>query len=203
MLSLIFLKKTLIRPSSPYLLAKKKKTRNPPGQNHQSNCATKITNTTSRNPIRTIDQLNPTENNQDQNKAIIATTLNHFCINNIFNSLSLFFLSKNSTTQQHHPSQQNKKKKHQHTTHTKNQPNAAKHTNANSNTKTTTDRGHPSAVVGKRKFDGGHQNPADVKRRYPSGLIGNGGSWGSLPLPQQPLGTNGEQWYMDTFSAWS
>uniref|UniRef100_A0A6P4F8Q5 Heterogeneous nuclear ribonucleoprotein Q isoform X2 n=1 Tax=Drosophila rhopaloa TaxID=1041015 RepID=A0A6P4F8Q5_DRORH len=58
-------------------------------------------------------------------------------------------------------------------------------------------------VVGKRKFDGGHQNPADVKRRYPSGLIGNGGSWGSLPLPQQPLGTNGEQWYMDTFSAWS
>uniref|UniRef100_A0A6P4F3X6 Heterogeneous nuclear ribonucleoprotein Q isoform X3 n=1 Tax=Drosophila rhopaloa TaxID=1041015 RepID=A0A6P4F3X6_DRORH len=57
--------------------------------------------------------------------------------------------------------------------------------------------------VGKRKFDGGHQNPADVKRRYPSGLIGNGGSWGSLPLPQQPLGTNGEQWYMDTFSAWS
>ncbi|XP_017864758.1 PREDICTED: heterogeneous nuclear ribonucleoprotein R isoform X15 [Drosophila arizonae] len=58
-------------------------------------------------------------------------------------------------------------------------------------------------VVGKRKFDGGHQNPADVKRRYQSGLIGNGGSWGSLPLPQQPLGTNGEQWYMDTFSAWS
>ncbi|XP_041673840.1 heterogeneous nuclear ribonucleoprotein Q isoform X4 [Drosophila eugracilis] len=58
-------------------------------------------------------------------------------------------------------------------------------------------------VVGKRKFDGGHQNPADVKRRYPSGLIGNGGSWGSLPLPQQPLGTNGEQWYMDTFSGWS
>lgn len=109
-LSLIFFKKTLIRPSSPYLLAKKKKTRNPPGQNYQSNCATKITNTTSRNPIRTIDQLNPTENNQDQNKAIIATTLNHFCINNIFNSLSLFFLSKNSTTQQHHPSQQNKKK---------------------------------------------------------------------------------------------
>ncbi|XP_043070902.1 heterogeneous nuclear ribonucleoprotein Q isoform X2 [Drosophila grimshawi] len=58
-------------------------------------------------------------------------------------------------------------------------------------------------VVGKRKFDGGHQNPADVKRRYQSGLIGNGGSWSSLPLPQQPLGTNGDQWYMDTFSAWS
>ncbi|XP_033244761.1 heterogeneous nuclear ribonucleoprotein Q isoform X9 [Drosophila miranda] len=62
---------------------------------------------------------------------------------------------------------------------------------------------NPERIVGKRKFDGGHQNPADVKRRYPSGLIGNGGSWGSLPLPQQPLGTNGEQWYMDTFSAWS
>lgn len=58
-------------------------------------------------------------------------------------------------------------------------------------------------VVGKRKFDGGHQNPADIKRRYPGGLIGNGGSWGSLPLPQQPLGTNGEQWYTDTFSTWS
>ncbi|XP_036323290.1 heterogeneous nuclear ribonucleoprotein R isoform X14 [Rhagoletis pomonella] len=57
-------------------------------------------------------------------------------------------------------------------------------------------------VVGKRKFDGGHQNPADIKRRYPSGLIGNG-SWGSIPLPQQPLGTNGEQWYTDTFPAWS
>uniref|UniRef100_A0A1I8NSY6 RRM domain-containing protein n=1 Tax=Stomoxys calcitrans TaxID=35570 RepID=A0A1I8NSY6_STOCA len=58
-------------------------------------------------------------------------------------------------------------------------------------------------VVGKRKFDGGHQNPADIKRRYPGGLIGNGGSWGSLPLPQQPLGTNGEQWYTDTFPTWS
>ncbi|XP_014095205.1 heterogeneous nuclear ribonucleoprotein Q isoform X4 [Bactrocera oleae] len=57
-------------------------------------------------------------------------------------------------------------------------------------------------VVGKRKFDGGHQNPADIKRRYPSGLIGNG-SWGSIPLPQQPLGTNGEQWYTDTFPNWA
>lgn len=59
-------------------------------------------------------------------------------------------------------------------------------------------------VVGKRKFDGGHPNPADIKRRYPGGgLIGNGGTWASLPLPQQPLGTNGEQWYTDTFSTWS
>ncbi|XP_055852822.1 heterogeneous nuclear ribonucleoprotein Q isoform X1 [Episyrphus balteatus] len=59
-------------------------------------------------------------------------------------------------------------------------------------------------VVGKRKFDGGHQNPGDSKRRYASGLIGNGGgSWSSLPLPQQPLGTNGEQWYTDTFPTWS
>ncbi|XP_028898629.1 heterogeneous nuclear ribonucleoprotein R isoform X22 [Zeugodacus cucurbitae] len=57
-------------------------------------------------------------------------------------------------------------------------------------------------VVGKRKFDGGHQNPADIKRRYPSGLIGNG-SWGSIPLPQQPLGTNGEQWYTDSFPNWA
>lgn len=70
-------------------------------------------------------------------------------------------------------------------------------------TTTTTTIIHVRAVVGKRKFDGGHQNPADVKRRYQSGLIGNGGSWGSLPLPQQPLGANGEQWYMDTFSTWS
>lgn len=64
---------------------------------------------------------------------------------------------------------------------------------------------NPEAVVGKRKFDGGHQNPGDSKRRYASGgLIGNGGgSWGSLPLPQQPLGTNGEQWYTDTYSAWT
>ncbi|XP_055324684.1 heterogeneous nuclear ribonucleoprotein R isoform X19 [Sitodiplosis mosellana] len=60
-------------------------------------------------------------------------------------------------------------------------------------------------VVGKRKFDGGHQNPGDPKRRYASGLIlGNGGNnWGSQPLPQQPLGANGEQWYTDTYAAWS
>lgn len=61
------------------------------------------------------------------------------------------------------------------------------------------------AVVGKRKFDGSHQNPGDPKRRYASGLIlGNGGNnWGSQPLPQQPLGANGEQWYTDTYAAWS
>lgn len=60
-------------------------------------------------------------------------------------------------------------------------------------------------VVGKRKFDGGHQNPGDPKRRYASGLLlGNGANtWGSQPLPQQPLGSNGEQWYTDTYAAWS
>ncbi|XP_055324650.1 heterogeneous nuclear ribonucleoprotein R isoform X7 [Sitodiplosis mosellana] len=71
-----------------------------------------------------------------------------------------------------------------------------------------TQRGKPlpnTTVVGKRKFDGGHQNPGDPKRRYASGLIlGNGGNnWGSQPLPQQPLGANGEQWYTDTYAAWS
>lgn len=71
------------------------------------------------------------------------------------------------------------------------------------------------AVVGKRKFDGGHQNQGDPKRRYPSAIIGNGGgggggtgiggNWGSQPLPQQPLGSNGsgEQWYTDTYAGWS
>ncbi|XP_055382728.1 heterogeneous nuclear ribonucleoprotein R isoform X3 [Condylostylus longicornis] len=58
-------------------------------------------------------------------------------------------------------------------------------------------------VVGKRKFDGSHQNPGDTKRRYASGLIGNSSSWGSQPLPQQPLATNGEQWYTDTYPPWS
>lgn len=57
-------------------------------------------------------------------------------------------------------------------------------------------------AVGKRKFDGGHQIQGESKRRYPSG-IGNGGAWGSQPLPQQPLGANGEQWYTDTYPAWS
>lgn len=70
-------------------------------------------------------------------------------------------------------------------------------------------------VVGKRKFDGGHQNQGDPKRRYGSGVIGNGGAgagglggslsnWGTQPLPQQPLGSsNGEPWYTDTYSPWS
>lgn len=63
---------------------------------------------------------------------------------------------------------------------------------------------YPITVVGKRKFDGGHQNQGDPKRRYASAIVGNGGgNWGSQPLPQQPLGTNGEQWYTDTFPAWS
>ena len=57
-------------------------------------------------------------------------------------------------------------------------------------------------AIGKRKFDG-HQNQGDIKRRY--GTVGNlGNSWGSQPLPQQPLGANGgEQWYTDTFPTWS
>ncbi|XP_055698291.1 heterogeneous nuclear ribonucleoprotein R isoform X1 [Phlebotomus papatasi] len=62
-------------------------------------------------------------------------------------------------------------------------------------------------AVGKRKFDGGHQNQGDPKRRYGSGIgnggPGNGGNWGSQPLPQQPLGANGEQWYTDTYPSWS
>lgn len=68
-----------------------------------------------------------------------------------------------------------------------------------------TNKSNQIEVVGKRKFDGGHQNPNDPKRRYASGLLlGNGGNnWGSQPLPQQPLGANGEQWYTDTYAAWS
>lgn len=67
----------------------------------------------------------------------------------------------------------------------------------------------PAAAIGKRKFDGGHQNQGDIKRRYGAaaaaalGSLGN--NWGSQPLPQQPLGTNGgEQWYNDsTYPVWS
>lgn len=59
-------------------------------------------------------------------------------------------------------------------------------------------------IVGKRKFDGGHQNQGDTKRRYGSGIGNGGNNWGSQPLPQQPLGTNGgEQWYTDTYPTWS
>ncbi|XP_054265512.1 heterogeneous nuclear ribonucleoprotein Q-like isoform X4 [Macrosteles quadrilineatus] len=61
---------------------------------------------------------------------------------------------------------------------------------------------------GKRKFDGGHQNQGETKRRYQS-------SWGSQPLAQQPLssayGMNGggyssgsdAQWYQDSYHQWS
>lgn len=58
-------------------------------------------------------------------------------------------------------------------------------------------------AIGKRKFDGGHQNQGETKRRYGTG-VGNG-SWGSQPLPQQPLGNGGEQWYFDTdtYPTWS
>jgi len=67
-------------------------------------------------------------------------------------------------------------------------------------------------VAGKRKFDGGHQNQGESKRRYPN-------VWGSQPLAQQPLGNayshgmngggfvpgNDQQWYHDSYgsSGWS
>lgn len=54
------------------------------------------------------------------------------------------------------------------------------------------------AAIGKRKFEGLGQQ-GDPKRRFG---IGNGGSWGSQPLPQQPL-NGAEQWYTDTYPAWS
>ncbi|XP_069700608.1 heterogeneous nuclear ribonucleoprotein Q isoform X5 [Periplaneta americana] len=67
------------------------------------------------------------------------------------------------------------------------------------------------SLPGKRKFDGGHQNQGESKRRYQS-------SWGNQPLAQQPLGNayglagmNGggynsggdQQWYQDTYQSWS
>ncbi|XP_054265513.1 heterogeneous nuclear ribonucleoprotein Q-like isoform X5 [Macrosteles quadrilineatus] len=64
------------------------------------------------------------------------------------------------------------------------------------------------SLPGKRKFDGGHQNQGETKRRYQS-------SWGSQPLAQQPLssayGMNGggyssgsdAQWYQDSYHQWS
>uniref|UniRef100_A0AAG5CWM4 RRM domain-containing protein n=1 Tax=Anopheles atroparvus TaxID=41427 RepID=A0AAG5CWM4_ANOAO len=63
--------------------------------------------------------------------------------------------------------------------------------------------GRGDYAIGKRKFEGGPHNQGDIKRRY--GALANfGNSWGSQPLPQQPLGANGgEQWYTDTYSAWS
>lgn len=58
-----------------------------------------------------------------------------------------------------------------------------------------------AAIVGKRKFDGGHQNQGESKRRYQS-------NWGSQPLAQQPLGAAGvngdqQQWYQDSYQTWS
>ncbi|PSN56365.1 Heterogeneous nuclear ribonucleoprotein Q [Blattella germanica] len=72
-------------------------------------------------------------------------------------------------------------------------------------------RAKGSLPAGKRKFDGGHQNQGESKRRYQS-------SWGNQPLAQQPLGNayglagmNGggynsggdQQWYQDTYQTWS
>lgn len=59
---------------------------------------------------------------------------------------------------------------------------------------------HVNLLAGKRKFDGGHQNQGETKRRYQSGGGGQGG-WGGQPLAQQPL--NGDQWYQDSYGAWS
>ncbi|VEN53998.1 unnamed protein product [Callosobruchus maculatus] len=54
------------------------------------------------------------------------------------------------------------------------------------------------SLPGKRKFDGGHQNQGETKRRYQSQ------NWGNQPLAQQPLDLNGDQqWYQDSYSAWS
>lgn len=39
----------------------------------------------------------------------------------------------------------------------------------------------PGEDAGKRKFDGGHQNQGESKRRFQS-------NWGNQPLAQQPLG---------------
>ncbi|XP_076372719.1 heterogeneous nuclear ribonucleoprotein R-like isoform X2 [Tachypleus tridentatus] len=59
-------------------------------------------------------------------------------------------------------------------------------------------------LAGKRKFDGGHQNQGESKRRYQS-------TWGSQPIPQQPLGAGNynsygygslggdSPWYQDSF----
>ncbi|CAB0033908.1 unnamed protein product [Trichogramma brassicae] len=75
-------------------------------------------------------------------------------------------------------------------------------------------------AAGKRKFDGGHQNQGESKRRFQS-------SWGNQPLAQQPLGNayamavNGgggggggpvnergggstdDEWYQDSYQSWS
>lgn len=85
-----------------------------------------------------------------------------------------------------------------------------------------------SFTAGKRKFDGGHQNQGESKRRFQS-------NWGNQPLAQQPLGNayglasvNGgsgggggdisfgnragalggvsgddHEWYQDSYQSWS
>lgn len=84
------------------------------------------------------------------------------------------------------------------------------------------------STAGKRKFDGGHQNQGESKRRFQS-------NWGNQPLAQQPLGNayglasvNGgsgggggdigfggratalggvsgddHEWYQDSYQSWS
>lgn len=60
-------------------------------------------------------------------------------------------------------------------------------------------------LAGKRKFDGGHQNQGDSKRRFPNS---SSSPWGSQPIPQQPLdsggygygqGSSDAQWYQDSY----
>ncbi|XP_076259466.1 synaptotagmin binding cytoplasmic RNA interacting protein isoform X3 [Rhynchophorus ferrugineus] len=61
-----------------------------------------------------------------------------------------------------------------------------------------------SLPAGKRKFDGGHQNQGETKRRFQSGGGGGQqGGWGGMPLAQQPLDANGDQWYQDSYATWS
>lgn len=62
--------------------------------------------------------------------------------------------------------------------------------------------GQRGNLAGKRKFDGGHQNQGDSKRRFQN--------WGSQPIAQQPLGVSGYssyasgtgdvQWYHDSYA---
>lgn len=59
-------------------------------------------------------------------------------------------------------------------------------------------------VAGKRKFEGGHQNPGDHKRRQTAA------AWGSAPIPQQPLHARGygaggygqDEFYSDSYEQW-
>jgi len=78
-----------------------------------------------------------------------------------------------------------------------------------------------SFTAGKRKFDGGHQNQGESKRRFQS-------NWGNQPLAQQPLGNaygsgggggdiafggragtlggvsgDDHEWYQDSYQSWS